>query len=397
MLCNRVQLVCLTNAKAGLDLPKRTLFRSQITVFAKSLLSKRRTAEEQSFTVSYLISSCGLSPEAALCVSQKVNFPSADRPDSILTLLRSYGFTDTHISKIAKTRPNLLLSDPINTLLPKLEFFHSLGIPPADLAKTLSSNPALLGSSLKNQLIPVYNYLKHVILLDDKQVIKILKTTSWIFGINLEKKIVPKIAALIELGVPAANLSLLVTLHPYVLLQSRNKFDRTVKEVLEMGVNPCKSTFICILQMMIRMSKSSWENKMEVYRKCGWSDVDFHLAFKKQPLCVGISEKKIMSVMDFLVNEIGWEPTAVARVPSVLLYSLKKRTIPRCSVIKILILEGLVETNMCVSTVLTMSNKDFLDKYVTKYEENVPQLLNVFNGKVGLAELGYKFEETCVV
>ncbi|GFZ19526.1 hypothetical protein Acr_28g0002310 [Actinidia rufa] len=336
----------------------------------------RRTAEEQSFTVSYLVSSCGLSPEAALCVSQKVNFPSADRPDSILTLLRSYGFTDTHISKIAKTRPNLLLSDPINTLLPKLEFFHSIGIPPADLAKTLSSNPALLGSSLKNQLIP---------------------TTSWIFGINLEKKIVPKIAALIELGVPASNLSLLVTLHPYVLLQSRNKFDRTVKEVLGMGVNPCKSTFICILQMMIRMSKSSWENKMEVYRKCGWSEADFHLAFKKQPLCVGISEKKIMSVMDFLVNEIGWKPTAVARVPSVLLYSLKKRTIPRCSVIKILILEGLVETNMCVSTVLTMSNKDFLDKYVTKYEEDVPQLLNVFNGKVSLAELGYKFEETCVV
>lgn len=40
------------------------------------------------------------------------------------------------------------------------------------------------------------------------------------------------------------------------------------------------------------------------------------------------------------------------------------------------------------SNVLTRDNKFFLDKFVTKYVRDVPQLMDVFNGKVGLAELG---------
>ncbi|PSS06243.1 Transcription termination factor like [Actinidia chinensis var. chinensis] len=395
MFCNRVALILPTNANASCDLPKTNLRSHIVTLSMKSFASKSLTADEQSFTVSYLISSCGLSPETSLCVSQHVNFRSADQPDSVLALLKNYGFTDTHISKLAKIRPSVLLSDPNNTLLPKLEFFHSiLGIPTSDLANILSSNPALLGSSLKNKLIPFYYYLKNVILLDDKQVTRILKTSSRIFGLNLEKNIVPKIAALRKLGVPASNISLLVTLHPHVLFQNNDQFDKTVKEVLEIGVNPLRSTFVYVLQMMIRTSKSNRERKMEVYRQWGWSESDIQIAFKKHPLCLGLSEKKITSVMDFLVNKMGWKPTAIARVPTVLLYSLEKRIIPRCLVIKILILKGLlIEKDVRVSTVLTTTDEYFLNKYVTKYEEVVPQLLDVFNGNVGLAELGYESEE----
>ncbi|GFY82720.1 hypothetical protein Acr_02g0009600 [Actinidia rufa] len=66
---------------------------------------------------------------------------------------------------------------------------------------------------------------------------------------------------------------------------------------------------------------------------------------------------------------------------------------PRCLVIKILILKGLlIEKDVRVSTVTT-TDEYFLNKYVSKYEEVVPQLLDVFNGNVGLAELGYESEE----
>lgn len=69
---------------------------------------------------------------------------------------------------------------------------------------------------LDNQLIPVYNYPKDVVLLDDKQVGKSIKAPLPIFKLDFEMS-VPKIAVLRELRVPALNLSLLATRYPYVL------------------------------------------------------------------------------------------------------------------------------------------------------------------------------------
>lgn len=72
--------------------------------------------------------------------------------------------------------------------------------------------------------------------------------------------------------------------------------------------------------------------------------------------------------MDFLVNEVGWKPAEIARAPTVLLCSAKK-DYPKLfsyqsSYIKMLNFKGL------------------------------SQLLDVLNGKVSLAELGFKSEET---
>ncbi|KAG5514302.1 hypothetical protein RHGRI_035642 [Rhododendron griersonianum] len=394
MSCKRLALVLLTKTRPSYDLPQK-LLRSAIPNLVKSFSSKTRKTDEQYFTVSYLISSCGLSPQTALCASQKVNFRSAEQPDSVLTLLRNHGFSDTHISRLAKGCPAVLSSDPENTLLPKLEFFESIGITSADLAKVCSSYPTLLTTSLSNQIIPVYNYLKHVILLDDKQVGRSLKYSPRLFTTNLEKHIVPKIATLRELNVPASALSVLVTYTATVLLQNSKKFDKTVKEVVEMAPKPLNVTFVQLLKMMLGLSNSTWEHKMEVFRKCGWSEDDLQLALKKFPLCMSVSEKKITSAMDFLVNEMGWKPAAIAKVPSVLLFSVKRRTIPRCSVLKVLILKGLILKDVCLSTVLMRNDKYFLDRFVTKYAQDVPQLLDIFNGKVSLAELGLETEETC--
>lgn len=395
MLCRRRALVLLTNARASCDSPK-TLLGSSVTTSVNSFSSKRCNGDEQSFTVSYLISSCGLSPRTALRVSQKVNFRSAEQPDSVLTFLRNHGFTNTHIAKLARIRPDVLLVDPKHTVLPKLEFFQSIGIPTEEIANICSSWPTLFRYSLSNQIIPAYNFLKDEFLLDDKQVGRSLKYSPRLLGTNLQKKIPPKIATLRELNVPASTLSFMVTYHPTVLLQSSQKFDKTVKEVVEMGVNPLKTTFSLALTMMSGLSKSTWEHKLKVYRKCGWSEDDLHLALKKNPICMSLSEKKITSAMDLLVNEMGWKPAAIARVPSVLSYSLKRRTIPRCLVLKVLILKGLISKDVCVSSFLISSEKVFLDRFVTKNAKDVPQLLDVFDGKVSLAELGIETEETCL-
>ncbi|RVX20575.1 hypothetical protein CK203_002821 [Vitis vinifera] len=77
-----------------------------------------------------------------------------------------------------------------------------------------------------------------------------------------------------------------------------------------------------------------------------------------------------MDGLDFLMNKMGWQRKAVARVPLVLCYSLNKRVIPRCAVVQVLQSEGLSSN---------MKNK-------------FPQLLNVYKGKLGLPELGFGSE-----
>ncbi|KAL6968460.1 hypothetical protein U1Q18_052442 [Sarracenia purpurea var. burkii] len=386
MMWRRV-LVLLPNAKS--------LLRPHNGFFMKSFSSKKRTEDKRYFTVSYLISSCGLTLETAIRASEKVNFRSAERPDSVLSLLRNHGFTHIHIPKLIRSRPDLLLADPQRTLLPKLEFFRSMGFSTADLAKILSSNPSLLRYSLNNHLIPFYNYLKSEILLDDKKIRKTLKYSSRILGMNLENSIVPRISVLREIGVPTSSLSLIVTDCQYVLVRNRNLFNETVKEVVQMGINPLKRKFVLFLKMMSRFSKSRMEYQMEVFRNYGWSENDFQTAFRKEPLSINQSKKKIMSKMDFFVNDMGWEPTDIARFPKVLQYSLEKRIIPRYLVIKVLIWKGLKEKILSWSSLVSLSDSYFLDNFVTKYEKDVPQLLDVFNGKVSLAELiGYESEET---
>lgn len=104
-------------------------------------------------TLSYLANSCGLSPEAAIVASHKVKLRSLEKSDFVLALLRRYEFSDTQISTVVCRHPQILVSDTQKTLLPKLEFFCSIGVSGLDLTKILTYKPKLLGTSLKNCII----------------------------------------------------------------------------------------------------------------------------------------------------------------------------------------------------------------------------------------------------
>ncbi|KAL6285441.1 hypothetical protein ACE6H2_009831 [Prunus campanulata] len=57
------------------------------------------------------------------------------------------------------------------------------------------------------------------------------------------------------------------------------------------------------------MDASKWEKKN--YRKCRWTEDDFLLAFRKNPLFMNFLEMNFSSKIDFLMNKIasrcGWK------------------------------------------------------------------------------------------
>ncbi|XP_057964783.1 transcription termination factor MTERF8, chloroplastic-like [Malania oleifera] len=366
--------------------------------FKSSLISRRSVPEDAqhpSFTVSYLIDSCGLSPATALSVSKNLSFQNPDRPNSVLTFFRNHGFTQTHISMVVRRRPTVLLSNPEKTLLPKLEFFLSVGASGADLAQIFSKNPVLFLCSVENKLIPYYNFLKNVVLLSDEEILRAVKRSQRLFRTNLLKEIGPNISVLREFGIPQSFVSALVSCAPNMLLFSPDKFHIMLKEVINLGFSAKKSNFINAMNYFFTMSKSTRERKLEVYRRWGWSEDEIQSVFRRYPLCMITSEKKIESVMDFLVNKMGWQSSAVARCPVVLSYSLENRIVPRCLVITILQLKGFIKKDLSLATFTVLSDKKFLAEFVRKYQNNVPELLNVYHGKIGLPRLGFGAGDIC--
>ncbi|KAF2296016.1 hypothetical protein GH714_035684 [Hevea brasiliensis] len=348
-----------------------------------------RKQKKYSYAVSYLVSSCGFALEFAESISKKVKFESPDKPDEVVSLLTEYGFTKDHISRLIRRRPQLLLANPTTNLLPKLEFLRSIGVSISDLGQMLSGNPDLLCRSLDHFLIPCYNILKSVLISDEK-LVKALKRSNGIVVSSLPENLSVNSLILRENGVPQSIISYLLIYKPSVACMKPAKFRQLVNKVIDIGFDPLKSTFAHALVFV--SFPNVWERKIVFYRSCGLSEDEIWLAIRKFPLCMNFSIKKIRNTMDFLVNKMGWLPGDVARVPSVLCYSLEKRIVPRCSVVKVLILKGLIKGDINLSTVLTATEKYFLDLFVIKYQEEVPQLLSIFRGEINIVEFGFGFE-----
>ncbi|RZC92194.1 hypothetical protein C5167_028044 [Papaver somniferum] len=76
--------------------------------------------------------------------------------------------------------------------------------------------------------------------------------------------------------------------------------------------------FTVAIWKLTSMSKATWKSKMDVYKRWGWSGDQIQTAFRKCPCCMTYSEKKIMEVMDFLVNEVGYDSLSTAENPKIL-------------------------------------------------------------------------------
>ncbi|XP_050386638.1 uncharacterized protein LOC126802959 [Argentina anserina] len=368
--------------------------RNPLSYSSKSLLGSENDKPNQedkgsSFTVSYLRNSFGMSPEIALHVSERVHFETRERPDSVIKLFRDYGLSDAQVQVLVKKLPRLLLRSPEN-LLPKLEFLVSIGLSGNDLAKALFSNPIMLTRSLEKCIIPSYHLIKSIVG-EDHRVATFFRTSRWTVSGVFERNLVSNVAFLRgKLGVPESAISVYLTWHPFMMCRKPEGFKEDASKLMSMGIEPSSSSiFMKALVVTSMVDASKREQKMRVFKGWGWTEDDFMLAFRTNPLFMTLSENILSSKMDFLLNKMGWQPADVARNSYVLSYSLERRIIPTCSVIRVLLVKGLItKEGFSLVNILKKSEKCLLDNFVCKYQEQVPELLSIYQGKTGLAELG---------
>ncbi|PSS01495.1 Transcription termination factor like [Actinidia chinensis var. chinensis] len=371
---------------ASIASPTHNLYFFQIQPFSSSLESNKNSPNQHSYAVTYLINSCGFSPEKALSASKYVKFETPDKPDSVLEFFKNHGFTQTHISTIVRTFPPVLLSDPEKTLLPKLEFLKSKGFSSTDVAGIVSASATLLKRSLEKVIIPSFDFFNNL-LQSEERTLAAIKRSDALLLFDHQTHVTHNVEILREAGVSNANITFSLTNEPRAFMTSSDRFREVVKEVETMGFNPSSINFVLAVQFFRGMSKSTWEKKIEIYKKWGWSEDEILGAFKMRPWCMMASDDKITGVMDFLVNKMGLDASLVARRPKLISLSLEKRIVPRSAVYQVLLSKGLIKSDgISLATVLEPPEKWFLEKIVNRHKEEAPELLKLYQEKLDLAK-----------
>ncbi|XVE82108.1 hypothetical protein DITRI_Ditri15bG0120800 [Diplodiscus trichospermus] len=347
------------------------------------------TSNPHSFTVSYLINKCGLSPESAFSVSKVVNFETpykvVSKVDSVVSVFKSHGFSEPQIKSIIRNWPGVLLSNVNNTLLPKIEFFKSRGVSRRGLGKMFGNNPTILGRSLEKHIIPSFDCLSSL-LKSDEAAIKAITTYPRLMTYDLDNFVFPNIEILRNYGVPETNIVKVLHSMPRTFLRRPVEFKETVEKVKEMGFNPTMMTFAVAVLVLNFMSKSMWDRKFDVYKNCGWSDKEIVDAFRKYPTFITVSEEKVVKIMDFLVNEMGLQSSLIAKRPRVITHSFERRIVPRGLFTQELLSKGLLKKEFKLMTAFDDSEKLFIEKFVNRYKADAPELLKLYQEKFDLSK-----------
>ncbi|KAG2667459.1 hypothetical protein I3760_15G115900 [Carya illinoinensis] len=300
---------------------------------------------------------------------------------TVVEFFRAHGFSDEQISTLTIKRPILYTLDTQKILKPKLEFFKSLGFSYLEIANRLSVEPYILGRSLENQIIPCVQKLKRILGTDDN-VLKAVKARFSLVEFNVETVLQPNISILLSHGVPNSLVVKIFVMEPRSLLMRTYRFSEIVNEVMKLGFNPNNLLFVLAIRSMALMSKALWEKKVEAFRSFGLSKDEIDSAFRLQPMCMITSEKKIMKVMGFFVNNLKMKPSIISKCPNLLLLSLEKRIIPRCSVLQLLMSKGLIKEDTRILHTFRMTEKTFVEKLVKKYQNEVPDVIRAHQGKI---------------
>ncbi|WCJ38788.1 Mitochondrial transcription termination factor family protein [Euphorbia peplus] len=325
----------------------------------------------------YLVDNHQFSPEFAAKVSSLSSTKYLNKPqnaDSFLNFLKENGFSKKQIQVVIQKVPGLLSSKLETSVKPKIKVFQDLGFPSSDFARIISSSPTILRRRpdwLRQNILGLKNVLgPH---LDVSNLSR--NVNGRVFEYDLNETLVPNVEYLKSCGICPSQIATYVCRAPLTYAIKPEKFKDIVQRVDEMGVDRKSKVFIEAFKAMSCMSRESWELKLQVFRELGFSEQNILVAFRRVPAAFGSSERKIKEATQLLLNfeDISY----IARNPSLLGYSVEKRLKPRLRVLKALQSKNLLKKKPCLALFVSISNAEFMKKYVSAHSEEIGRLYAV--------------------
>ncbi|PNY04395.1 hypothetical protein L195_g000816 [Trifolium pratense] len=340
------------------------------------------SSDQQSFTISYLTNTCGLSPQDALKVSKRLRFKTPkkpdsqdalkvskrlrfktpQKPDSVVTFFKNHGFLIHNIQSIILKDPELLVANPIKSILPKFQFLASKGASPSDIVKTVTRCPRFLRVSLDKHIVPAFDLVRSFCPSNQKAIDSIIACPTSISDFRMK----PNVKFLIDFGLTGSNIYHLLRTRPSIICSTDLK--NAVEEIKELGFDPSKAYFSVALLAKRAITKSQWDAKVDVLKSWGFSEDEIFNAFKRHPNFMLRSPDKLNAVMSFWVDGLGWDPSVLLAKPVLFGFSIEKRLSPRASIVKYLLSKGLLKEGACLCTPFNLSDEDFQRRAIESRE-----------------------------
>lgn len=341
--------------------------------------------DSSDFKISFLKNKCGLSGKALVNASECLDFDSSDeRPDSVIELFETFGFPRSSIAKIISCYPLLLNKyHPEIIIKPKLEYLFTVFQSQADVIAIVTNNPNILLRSLTNHLIPSLNLLNSVTG-SYTNTLSALKYNPNILLHNLSKTLLLNTQFLSTLGVSHSQIINILRSygHRPALAQPHDKFRNFVLKLKDVGFDLESSYFCKAVRTLCCVTDSTWESRCTLFRSFGFSDHEILSMFKKLPDIMVYTDEIINEKTDYFLNKLQWTPSRLSKHTAVLTYSLEKRIIPRCSVLQVLGSKNSTSKSYMLSSILVMTEKEFVKNFVTTNQDKVPGVIEAYHGKL---------------
>ncbi|GAB2220448.1 hypothetical protein Droror1_Dr00008099 [Drosera rotundifolia] len=140
----------------------------------------------------------GIDSGKALALNPALHAATLHSIHSVLSFLDSKGIHQNDLKKIVGMCPTVLTSSIRGDLIPVFEFLsRDLRVPEADFRRVVNKCPRLLVCSVRDQLRPALLYLKR---LGFEDVESLVYSDPILFVSNVERTLMPKLEYLVEIG-----------------------------------------------------------------------------------------------------------------------------------------------------------------------------------------------------
>ncbi|XP_047059740.1 uncharacterized protein LOC124666447 [Lolium rigidum] len=319
----------------------------------------------------YLVDTCGLTRAQALKASAKLShLKSPSKPDAVLAFLAGLGLAPADIAAVVVKDPKFLCVGVEKTLGPVVGGLTGLGISRSEISRLVS----LAGISFRHRsIVPKIRYYLSLFG-SSENLLRALQRCCYLLGSDFNK-VEPNVAFLQECRLSVCDIAKLCTCKPRILASKHERVRAMVACAEGVGVPRGSRMFRHALHAVEPLNKEKIAAKSEYLKTTfRWSDAEVKIALSKAPLMLTRSKDTLQRKSEFLSSEVGLEPLYIAHRPVMLGLSLEGRLKPRYYVTKFLKENGLLDRGKDYYSIVTISEKVFMDKFIRRHKEAAPHL-----------------------
>ncbi|KAJ8562745.1 hypothetical protein K7X08_031197 [Anisodus acutangulus] len=351
--------------------------------------SAQNANQENPVLLNYLINTLDIPIPKALAISNR--FPwvrSVEKPELAVHFFKSIGFTDAQIQSAVCHTPQIIYADVENTLKPKIQLLQELGITGSDLGTLVSKKAIILTRSLEKILKPSIEVLNKVLIngIDNGDWLRVLRRCDWVIYRSPHLRLIPNISYLKSIGIVGTQLSSLLKRQPSLFVMPESELKKLVSKLMNIGFTTDSKMLMHGLHTLCCISHKTISRKLLLLQHSGFSKSECMEMFRKAPGLFRTSEEKISRGLEFFLETVKLNKSMLVQHPTLLMFSMEDRLIPRYQVFQLIKSKKLVTKEPSFYHVMCLTEHMFLEKFVSRFTENAEALLMAYKGH--LLDLG---------